>query len=132
VVREAVTWNVNVVLAQPLMGLWTIYEAHELQALGVDVAALESEMQSADKAVAVAEAWLSTMLADEMVAVRENSLAQRSSDRERAGALVRAGVLVEADLSRVDLGVTEARQSLAIARRQAQLARARLAMLVGE
>ena len=132
VVRESVTWNVNVVLAQPLAGLWTIYEAHELQALGVDVAALETEMQSADKAVAVAEAWLSTLLADELVAVRETSLGQRNSDKARAMALVRAGVLVEADLSRVELGVTEARQSLAIARRQAQLARARLAMLVGE
>lgn len=64
--------------------------------------------------------------------MRETSLGQRNSDKARAMALVRAGVLVEADLSRVELGVTEARQSLAIARRQAQLARARLAMLVGE
>lgn len=131
VVRDAVTWSVNVTLAQPLTGLWTIYEAHELQALGVDVASLETEMQTADKAVAVAEAWLSTMLADEMIEVRKTSLAQRSSDRERARALVRAGVLVEADLARVDLGVTESRQSLAIAERQGKLARARLTQLVG-
>ncbi len=131
VIRDAVTWSLNVTLAQPLTGLWTIYEAHELQTIGVDVANLQTEMAKVDKAVNVAEAWLSTLLADEMVEVRKSSLAQRMSDRERAGALVRAGVLVEADLARVDLGVTDSKQTLAIAERQARLARARLSQLVG-
>jgi len=131
VVRDAVTWNLNITLAQPLTGLWTIYEAHELQSLGVNVADLQTEMAKVDLALQVAEAWLSTLLADELVAVRKSSLSQRMSDRERAGALVRAGVLVEADLARVDLGVTDSKQSQSIAERQARLARARLSQLVG-
>lgn len=132
VVRDAVTWNFSATLAQPLAGLWTVFEAHELTKLGVDVAALESELARVDKAVLVSEAWLTALLADELVAVSRTSIGQRESDRARAGALVRAGVLVEADLARVDLGVMQARQGLAIAERQAALSRARLAQLVGE
>jgi outer membrane protein TolC len=131
-VRDAVTWNFNVTLAQPLMGLWTIFEAHELAELGVDVAKLEESLGRVDTALAVTEAWLTTLLADDLVAVRKTSLAARLSDRERATALVRAGVIVEADLLRAELGVTEAKQSLGIAERQATLARARLAQLVGQ
>jgi outer membrane protein len=131
-VRDAVTWNVNVTIAQPLVGLWTIFQAEELAELGVDVAALDREVARLDTALAVTEAWLTTMLADDLIEVRKTSLAARTSDRDRAAALVKAGVIVEANLLRAELGVTEAKQSLGIAERQAALARARLAQLVGK
>jgi len=131
IVREQVTWQVNVTLAQPLSGLWQIYEANELAALGVDVAQLEREAATVQRALSVTEAWLTAVLADDLVAVRKNSLEARSSDRERAATLVKAGVIVEADLLRADLGVTQARQALALAERQSTLARARLSQLVG-
>lgn len=131
VVREQVTWQVNVTLAQPLSGLWQIYEANQLAQLGVDVAQLERDAARSQRALQVTEAWLSTVLAQDLVAVRQSSLDARSSDRERAGALVKAGVIVEADLLRADLGVTQAKQALALARRQSSLAQARLNQLVG-
>jgi len=131
IVRQQVTWNVNVTLAQPLTGLWSIYEANQLAALGVDVAQLERDAAKNQKALQVTEAWLTAVLADDLVAVRKTSLEARSSDREKAGALVRAGVIVEADLLRADLGITQAKQALALAERQASLARARLTQLVG-
>ncbi len=130
-VRDAVTWSVNVTIAQPLVGLWTIFQAEELAALGVNVAELDQEVSRLDTALAVTEAWLTTLLADDLIAVRKTSLAARTSDRDRAAALVKAGVIVEANLLRAELGVTDAKQSLGIAERQAALARARLAQLVG-
>jgi len=132
VVREQLTWQVNVTLAQPLSGLWQIYEANQLAALGVDVAQIERDAAKSQKALQVTEAWLSAVLANDLVTVRKTSLEARTSDRERAGALVRAGVIVEADLLRADLGLTQARQALALAGRQAALARARLTQLVGK
>ena len=132
VVRKQVTWSLNITLAQPLSGLWQVSIADALTAMGVDLAELERDAARLDKATTVVEAWLQNVLARELVEVRKTSLAQRSSDRERAGALVRGGVLVEADLLRADLGVMEARQSLSQAERQASLARARLTQLVGE
>lgn len=131
VVREQVTWQVNLTLAQPLSGLWQIYEANELAALGVDVARLEREAATVQRAMSVTEAWLTAVLADDLVQVRKTSLEARTSDRERAASLVKAGVIVEADLLRADLGVTQARQALALAERQSTLARARLSQLVG-
>ena len=131
VVRQQVTWQVNVTLAQPLSGLWQIYEANELAQLGVDVAQLERDATRSQHALQVTEAWLSAVLANDLVAVRQSSLEARSSDRERAGALVKAGVIVESDLLRADLGVTQAKQALALAQRQLALARARLNQLVG-
>lgn len=132
VVREQVTWQVNVTIAQPLAGLWQIYQANQLAAIGVDVAELERDAARRARALAVTEAWLQTTLADDLVLVRKTSLEARTSDRERASALVRAGVIVEADLLRADLGVTQAKQARALAERQASLARARLGQLVGE
>lgn len=131
VVREQLTWQVNVTLAQPLSGLWQIYEANELAALGVDVALLEREATKNQTALQVTEAWLTAVLAEDLVAVRKTSLDARKTDRERASALVRAGVIVEADLLRADLGITQAKQALALAERQSSLARARLTQLVG-
>lgn len=131
IVREQVTWQVNVTLAQPLVGLWQIGEANTLAALGIDVAELEREATKVRRALDVSEAWLSAVLAEDLVRVAETSLGARESDRERAGALVKAGVIVESELLRAELGVTQAKQALAVAKRQVALARARLAQLVG-
>lgn len=129
--RDQVTWSVNVTMAQPLAGLWTIFEANQLAALGIDVASLEREAAVRNVALQTTEAWLQASLADALVDIAKASVAARQSDRERAGALVKAGVLVEADLARADLGVTQAKQQQAQAERQVALARARLAQLVG-
>lgn len=131
VVREQVTWQVNVTIAQPLSKLFEIYQANELAAIGIDVAELERDLTEVSRALAVTEAWLQVVLSDDLIAVRKSSLEARSSDRKRAQELVKAGVIVESDLLRAELGVTQARQALALAERQASLAKARLAQLVG-
>lgn len=130
-IRDQVTWSVNLTLAQPLMGLWTVFEASQLQALGVDVAELEAEGELRRLVQEVAEAWLQSALARDLVAVAEASLVSRESDRDRAKALVAGGVLVAAEGTRAELGVQDARQRVAQARRQSRLADARLAQLVG-
>ncbi|MCC6624363.1 MAG: TolC family protein [Deltaproteobacteria bacterium] len=131
VAREQVTWSLNLTIAQPLAGLWTIFEANELAALGVDVAELDREAAQRESALVTAEAWLQARLARDLVVVSQASVTARQSDRERAGALVKAGVLVEADLARADLGVMQARQALSQAERRLALAHARLGQLVG-
>jgi outer membrane protein len=131
VIREQVTWSVNLTLAQPLMGLWTIFEAAELQSLGIDAARLEAEGETRRLAQEAAEAWLQAALATRLVEVAEVSLASRENDRNRAKAFVDGGVIVAAELTRAELGVTQARQLLSQARRQEALARARLSQLVG-
>ncbi len=131
-IRDQLTWSVNLTLAQPLMGLWTVFEAARLQELGVDVARLETEGELRRLVQEVAEAWLQSALARDLVAVAEASLVSRESDRDRAKALVEGGVLVAAEGTRAELGVQEARQRLAQAQRQSRLADARLAQLVGD
>jgi outer membrane protein TolC len=129
--RDQVTWSVNLTIAQPLAGLWSIFEANELAALGIDIAELEKEAAIRTRALETTEAWLQAALAADLVEVAGASVTARTNDRDRAGVLVKGGVLVEADLARVDLGVTQARQNLSQAERRRALALARLSQLVG-
>jgi outer membrane protein len=129
--RDQITWNVNVTVAQPLAGLWTILEASELQRLGVSAATLEAEAETARVALEATEAWIQAALATDLVGVAEAAEAQRASGAARAKVLVEGGVLIPSELTRAELGVTQARQGTAQARRQAQLALARLSQLVG-
>jgi len=131
VVREQVTWSVNVTIAQPLTQLWTISESNALAQLGVDVAELDREASLRTTALDTTSAWIQAGLAENVVDVTKASLGARQSDREKAGALVKGGVLVEADLARADLGVTQAKQSVSQAERGVSLGRARLSQLVG-
>lgn len=130
-IRDQLTWSVNLTLAQPLMGLWTILEASDLQRLGVDAARLEAEGETRRLAQEAAEAWLQAALAAELVDVAAVSLGARENDRNRAKVFVDAGVILPSELTRAELGVLQARQLASQAKRQAALAQARLSQLAG-
>ena len=130
-VRDQVTWNVNITIIEPLTQLWLIGHADELVSRGVEVAGLEKRIAEREQALQTTEAWLQAALTEDLVHIAESSLAARTSDAERAKVFANAGVLLAADASRADLGVLDAKQRLAQSQRQRQLARARLAQLVG-
>jgi len=130
-VRPQVTWNLSLTVAQPLTRLWTIFEARDIAALGVDIAELELGVTRRRTALEAVRAYLGVGLARELVVITEASLAARAADVERVDALVEAGLVDESQALRAALGVADARQGLAEARGQLAVARSQLAAMVG-
>ncbi len=130
-VRDQVTWSLSVMIVQPLTGLWTIFEASEVKALGVDVAKLDRDLARRDRALQVAQVYLGLQQLERLEVVAEQSLRQRRGQVERASALFERGVVQRNDLLRARLGLADGRNRVIEAGRNLALMRARLAMLLG-
>jgi outer membrane protein TolC len=120
-----------VAVVQPLTAFWTIWEAHEVGKIGVDVRRLERETAQRERAGVVAESYLRVLQAREMAGITAQSLEQRRGQVARARALVDEGVIRKDDLLRARLGEADARQQVARASRQVRLAEANLSLVVG-
>ena len=130
-VRDQVTWSLSVMVVQPLTGLWTILEAKEVKALGVDVAKLDRELARRDRSLQVTQVYLALQQLERLQFVAERSLRQRQGQVARAKALFARGVVERNDLLRAKLGLADGRNRVIEAGRNLALMRARLAMLVG-
>ncbi|MBI5507447.1 MAG: TolC family protein [Deltaproteobacteria bacterium] len=130
-VREQYTKAVTATVTQPLTPLWTIYEAYRLRDLGVDVAAIRRQMTQNDVAYQVTEAFYRALQARGLAQIAERSVAQISSQVDRARAFLAQGMVGENDVLRAELGLAAANQRLIQMRGTVTLASGRLALLIG-
>jgi outer membrane protein TolC len=129
--RAQTTSSLNVILAQPLTPLWSIFENYRLKDLGVDVASLRRDSVRRESAFQVTEAYFRVLQAQRLVEVSNTSIAQVTAQVQRARAFEKQGVVGRNDVLRAELGLAAAQQRLIQMQGNLTLARGRLAMLLG-
>lgn len=130
-VRPQVTWSANITLAQPLTALWTVKEGYDARKLGVDVAEISRKTTDRDVAFQVTEAYYRLLQATRMAEVAQKSVDNIDAQVKRADAFFRMGTVGKNDLLRAQLGLAAAKQRWIQAKGGVELARGRLAMVMG-
>jgi outer membrane protein len=129
--REQVTKSLGVTVTQPITPLWTILEAYNLRDLGLDVAEIKRQASMNDVAYQVTEAFYRVLQTKGLLDIAEKSVAQVTSQVERARAFLAQGMVGENDVLRAELGLAAGKQRLIQARGNVLLTTARLASLLG-
>jgi outer membrane protein TolC len=130
-IRPQTTWSASATLVQPLAALWTVKEGYDLRVLGVDVAQMGEKSARRDVAFQVAEAYYRLLQAMRMADVAQNSVENISAQVKRAQTFHEAGTVGKNDVLRAELGLAAAKQRLIQAKGGVELARGRLATLLG-
>ncbi len=131
VVRPQVTWSGSATLVQPLTSLWTVKEGYDARKLGVKVAEIGRKTTDRDVAFQVTEAYYRLLQAMRMAEVAQKSVDNIDAQVKRSDAFYRQGTVGKNDLLRAQLGLASAKQRLIQAKGGVELARGRLAMLMG-
>jgi outer membrane protein TolC len=131
VVRRQITWSASATLAQPLAALWTVNEGYKARKLGVDVAEIGRKTADRDVTFQVTEAYYRLLQATRMAEVAQKSVDNIDAQVKRADAFFRMGTVGKNDLLRAQLGLAAAKQRLIQAKGGVELARGRLAMVMG-
>jgi outer membrane protein len=129
--RPQFTWSASATVVQPLAALWTVKEGHALREMGVDVAEIGQKAARRDVAFQVAEAYYRLLQAMRMADVAQKSVDNIDAQVKRAQAFFRQGAVGKNDVLRAELGLAAAKQRLIQANGNIELARGRLAMLLG-
>jgi outer membrane protein TolC len=130
-VREQVTSQVSVTVAQPLSPLYqTIkgYKAARRSERGAEKALQRTREATAFRA---AQAYLGVKQAESAVAITRSAIDQIEAQLAQARAFLRAGTIGRVDLLNVEVALAEAEQREIGARAAASLARTRLAVVMG-
>jgi outer membrane protein len=130
-IRPQFTWSASAMVVQPLAALWTVKEGYALREMGVDVAGLGQKAARRDVAFQVAEAYYRLLQAMRMADVAQKSVDNIDAQVKRAQAFFRQGAVGKNDVLRAELGLAAAKQRLIQAKGNIELARGRLAMLLG-
>ncbi|MSP15259.1 MAG: TolC family protein [Myxococcales bacterium] len=130
-IRDSITTSATLTVAQPVTGLWGLYEVYRIADLGVDVARAHREAARQGLVYQVTEAFYRRLEAAELAAVAVASVEQLTGHVERMRALEAQGLAGHGDSLRVAVALSSARQRLAQARGGVELAAAQLAFLVG-
>jgi outer membrane protein TolC len=111
-VRDQLTSQVSVTLAQPLSGLLVLGRLIALERYGRNAAQADAERARLDTAQRAAEAYLRALQAKALHAVAEQSVRQVEAQLERATILESGGVLQHVDVLRLSAARDNAKQSL--------------------
>jgi outer membrane protein TolC len=130
-IRPQTTWSASAMLVQPLAALWTVKEGYDLRVLGVDVAQMGEKSARRDVAFQVAEAYYRLLQTMRMADVAQKSVENISAQVKRAQTFHQAGTVGKNDVLRAELGLAAAKQRLIQANGGVELARGRLATLLG-
>jgi outer membrane protein len=115
-VRDRVTSQVSVTLAQPISALVVLHRLIALEQNGVEAARADQARARLDTAQRASEAYLRLLQARAFVSVAEKSVAQVEAQLERAKVLEKAGALAHVDVLRLTSARDSARQGLLRAR----------------
>jgi outer membrane protein len=115
-VRDRLTSQVTVTLAQPISALVVLHRLIALEQNGVEAARADQSRARLDTAQRASEAYLRLLQARALVSVAEKSVAQVEAQLERARVLEKAGALAHVDVLRLTSARDSARQGLLRAR----------------
>jgi len=130
-VRDAATSEISGTLIQPLLGLWTAYEAHQALSFGEDAARHQQRATRNDVALAVTEAYLQALEAERMTELARVQARTIETHVERARRFLERELLARNDLLEAEVRFAGARAQLIQAEGIARLARANLAVQIG-
>jgi outer membrane protein TolC len=130
-VHDALTWGASATLTQPITALLPIFDNYKLQDLGVDVATVRREAIKRDIAYRVTEVYyrlLQTMRLSEVAVASVDNL---DAQLKQARTFYTNGVVGQNDVLRAEVAVANAKQRVIQLRGQINIARGRLATLLG-
>jgi outer membrane protein len=130
-IRPQTTWSASATLVQPLAALWTVKEGYDVRVLGVDIAQIGEKSAQRDVAFQVAEAYYRLLQAMRLAEVAQKSVENITAQVKRAQTFYQSGTVGKNDVLRAELGLAAAKQRLIQANGGVELARSRLATLLG-
>ncbi|MBH23662.1 MAG: hypothetical protein CMH57_04175 [Myxococcales bacterium] len=131
-IRDQVTADLQVALVQPLVQLYPIHLAHQLDETNVEVARLERRALRQAITLNTAVVWLQLQLTDQLIANAQLSLDTLDAQTRRVEALVRAGAAVRADALRVKVARANSQSELIRLGNARAMALAQLALLMDQ
>ena len=127
-VRDQVTSQASLTLAQPISGLFVLHRLVGLERNGAGAARADRERAKLDTAQRAAEAYLRVLQARALEGVASKSVAQVEAQLQRAVILEKGGALGQVDVLRLTSARDAARQGLLRAQAGATVARAGLVL----
>lgn len=127
-VRDQVTWQASVTLAQPISGLFVLNRLVALEKNGTDAARADGRRVRLDTAQRTAEVYLRLLQARALAHVAEKSVQQTEAQLERAKVLEKGGALALVDVLRLTSARDSAHQSVLRARADVTIAAAALVL----
>jgi outer membrane protein len=127
-VRDQVTSQVSITLAQPISALLVLHRLIALERNGEQAARADQARARLDTAQRASEAYLRLLQARAFVSVAEKSVAQVEAQLERARVLEKAGALAHVDVLRLTSARDSARQGLLRARSGMEIAQGGLTL----
>jgi outer membrane protein len=127
-VRDQVTSQVTITLAQPISGLLALQKLMVLEQNGVDAARADKLRARLDTAQRAAEAYLRVLQAQALAEVASKSVAQVEVQLHMAQVSEKAGALGQVDVLRLTAARDTAREALLRARTGISVARAALVL----
>ncbi len=118
-------------VAQPIIGLGTIFLKLQADALATAVVKDEEQMSERDARFLGAESFLRAQKADNLTTIAQASLTVVEKQKADAEALMRSGRLSQVDLLRLELAAVDAKNQLAQAQTTREIALFALAEVLG-
>lgn len=130
-VQEQTTMQASLTLAQPITGLWAIYEGYEAMAAGEQAAELERDAASHSVDKKVADAYFMALTAERMEQIAALSVEQVTAHVKRAQALERAEMIAKNKVLEAEVRLAEIRSMHIQAQGGVTLSRSNLAFQMG-
>jgi len=127
-IRDQLTWQATISLAQPISGLFVLNRLVALERNGVDAARADQARARLDTAQRAAEAYIRLLQARAVASVADKSVAQVDAQLQRAQVQERAGALGQVDVLRLTSARDSARQGQLRARTTVTIATGALAL----
>ena len=127
-VRDRITSQVSVTLAQPISGLFVLHQLVNLEQAGVDVAKSDRVRAKLDTAQRASEAYLRLLQAQAGAEVAAKSVTQLDAQVARAQVLEKSGVMGQVDVLRLVSARDAAKGIQVQARAGMEIARAALVL----
>lgn len=130
---EAITdmFKVRLTLTQPIFTGFAASAGHSMAQVGTEVAQAQAELTEADIRLQVQEVYLSTLSAEALTGVANESVRVLEGNRERVALMHREGRASDLDLARIDSRLAEAKVQQSKAQGQVSLLRETLRVLTG-
>ncbi len=127
-VRDQVTWQASVSLAQPISGLFVLSRLVAQERDGLDAARADKARASLDTAQRTSEAYLRLLQAKAVETVAGKNVAQVEAQLRRAQVFEKAGTLGQVDVLRLTSAHDSSRQELLRAKTAVMVATAALVL----
>ena len=127
-VRNQITSQVTVTLAQPISGLFVLHQLINLEEAGLGAARSDRSQARLDTAQQASDAYLKLLQAEALAEVAAKSVAQMEAQVERSQILERSGVMGQVDVLRLTSARDVAKQNQVQVRAGVEIARAALVL----